>query len=130
MFADTHISSLGYLGFYWRTRELISTKYHFFRFDERGTENGDPALNIQVTTGVVSTVQPGIMDPHESIINELFTDSLNCDSFKGLTLEDVVFVQGNDDFSELLAESVDNEPFDGWFTSEDVPFHHQRDDAS
>ena len=70
------------------------------------------------------------MDPHESIINELFAHSLNCDSFKGLTLEDVVFVQGNDDFSELLAESVDNEPFDGWFTSEDVPFHHQRDDAS
>ena len=64
---------------------------------------------------LVSTVQPGIVDPHES--------------FKGLTLEDVFYLQGNDDFSKLLAESVDNEPFDGWFTSDDVPFHHQRDDV-
>ena len=55
------------------------------------------------------------MDPHES--------------FKGLTLEDVFYLQGNDDFSELLAESVDNEPFDGWFTSDDVPFHNQREDV-
>ena len=69
------------------------------------------------------------MDPHESFINELLADSSNCDSFKGLTLEDVSFLQGNDDFSELLAESVDNEPFDGWFTSEDVPCHHWRDDV-
>lgn len=69
------------------------------------------------------------MDPHESFINELLADLSNCDSFKGLTLEDVSFLQGNDDFSELLAESVDNEPFDGWFTSEDVPFHHWRDDV-
>ena len=69
----------------------------------RVTECGDPALNIQVTTGVVSTVQPGIMDPHESLINELFADSSNCDFFEGLTLEDVSFLQGHDDFSELLA---------------------------
>ena len=69
------------------------------------------------------------MDPHESLINELFADSSNCDFFEGLTLEDVSFLQVNDDFSELLAESVDNEPFDGWFTSEDVPFHHRRDDV-
>ena len=43
------------------------------------------------------------MDPHESLINELFADSSNCDFFEGLTLEDVSFLQGHDDFSELLA---------------------------
>ena len=69
------------------------------------------------------------MDPHKPVIIELFADSSSCDSLKGLTLEDVSFLQGNDDFSELLAESVDNKPFDGWFTSKDVPFHNWRDDV-